>query len=55
MIPEIGLKVLSTFTRTNMTEASATPMSQANLFWRAPTYSGTWLRTMSRPRTSVGA
>jgi hypothetical protein len=38
----------------NMVADRAAPMVHANFFCRAPTYSGTWLRTINRPIINVG-
>ncbi len=38
-----------------ITSAIIHPIAQANLFWGAPAYSGTWLCTAMRPSTILGA
>jgi hypothetical protein len=54
MIPVIGLYELTTTKKVNIVADRATPIIHANFFCFAPTYSGTWLRTIKRPIISVG-
>jgi len=54
MIPVIGLYELTTTIKLNMIADSDTPITHANFFWGAPTYSGAWLCTIKRPSISVG-
>ena len=54
MIPVIGLVAFTITRKTNMVADRITPIVQANFFCCAPTYSGTWLRTMRRPIINVG-
>lgn len=49
-----GLYELTTTIKMNMAADSVTPIIHANFFGRAPTYSGTWLRTIKRPIIKVG-
>src|SRR5579863_998596 len=53
-IPVIGLYELISTMKMNMIPDRATPIIQANFFCLAPTYSGTWFRTISRPMISEG-
>ncbi len=54
IIPVIGLYEFTTTIKMNMVAESATPIVHANFFCCAPTYSGTWLCTISRPIINEG-
>ena len=53
-IPVIGLKAFITTRNVNIVPDKTRPMIQANFFCAAPTYSGTWFLTISRPMINVG-
>ena len=54
MRPVIMLYELSRTITPNITTAKTSPITQANFFCAAPTYSGTSLFTIHRPMTRVG-
>ena len=54
MAPVIGLDAFTITRKMNMVAERITPITHANFFCCAPTYSGTWFRTIKRPIINVG-
>src|SRR5687768_2033196 len=52
--PVIGLYELTTTININMVADKTTPITHANFFCFASTYSGDWLPTIKRPIINVG-
>ena len=54
VIPVIGLYEFTIIRKIYITDAKTIPIIHANFFCFAPTYSGTWLRTIKRPIINEG-